>query len=305
MYLSRYLQEFKSLLSVSEQKRALRVFQREKRRKDNGVEESNDSELESDDDSNSSIDSTNSAYLNGVTHHESYMIACHNWTRVLSHDVKLGWRQRANMLNMRPLPGKFDNIPREIGGDINNELKKNIVDSLTIEWEKIYKIMRRCIIHAPKASLSPKIMCFGPERVKLNSQTFRKFMLSNFLRLCIFGCDYTKLFPCEVKRKTNRVVLVHVASQSRISKLFTLEGRCATEFEMPLADNVSLSTRTCSGKVNIVWNNKNIAGYILDDVGCRWKVQMANNKVVWMRKLYFDNDNMRYEYCGIHRSHKK
>lgn len=42
-------------------------------------------------------------------------VACHNWSHVLIEEIKEAWKEQAVILNLLPIPGKFDAVPAEIG----------------------------------------------------------------------------------------------------------------------------------------------------------------------------------------------
>ena len=256
-------------------------------------------EMVSDESSIDSLDSMNSALIKKVSHVEVMQIACHNWSHVLHKDVKESWRDRAAMLNHRPLRGKFEKVPRELGRVTNgrcDEVMGNLLQNLTIEWENMVKLMKRCITRPPKTSDSQKEYCFGHEWVVLHSQTYRTFTISLLLRLCIFGNNYEKLTKNEVIQKTNRTVLLHISSQRRMCELFTLEGQCATAFDVYRNGEVMMN-RVCSGKVNLIdTNKKNITGYIVDEINGRWKIQMESNCIIWKDMLLYNEVVHRYEY---------
>ena len=291
VFLSRYLQEFRKL-GIGEQKEAVRRVNRgrngvggRRRPEGGGVMDSDNNDDES------SLDSTNSEFTRKVPHLEAMRVACHNWSHVSSAEIKEAWKQRAEMLNRLPLPGKFVHVPSEIGSaeGAENEFVKIILESLTIEWDNTYKIMKRCITKSPKASISKTVCNFGHEKVELNSQTLRTLYIPYLLQRCMFGKDFCKLRKYELIRKTNRQVLIHIASQRRMRDLFTLEDRCAVEFKVRV-EGICVYKKTCGGKVNILIDNKNIIGYIVDESNGRWKIQLASNRTIWLNMVRLNAD---------------
>ena len=189
-------------------------------------------------------------------------------------------------------------LSAEIGGrsaNGNDELEENIVRSLSIEWDNIFKIFKWCIMRKPKASLACREYWFGNEQVTLHSQSFRTFTIPLLLRLCIFGKEYCNLTAAEVIRKTKRVTLIHISSQERMEELFTLQGRCAVKFEVEV-DRIVACERTCSGKVNVMVGKRCVNGYIIRELNDRWWIQLADNTRLWMNRIKYDGDNNGYDY---------
>lgn len=324
VYLLRYYAEFRETLSPSVQRDELRIY--EERRHEDGPLEcrrpeitiicDSDSDTPGNSDSESdrysgsgeegTLDSTNSALWGNISHRDVMRMECFHWSNVLELDIKEAWNAQEEVLNRRVLPGKFLTVPSEIGSQLNGtneELEVNVMHSLTIEWENTYRVMRRCITHAPKENMSSREYRFGLERVKLHSQTFRTFSLSILLQLCIFGKDFSKMEEHEVIWRTKRQTLIHISSQKRMCELFTLEGRCLVEFYTK-NDRIVTNKRTCSGKVNIIINSKNIIGYILEETRCQWKIQLVSNTMIWLNKLQYNDDINDYEYPVVNKHRK-
>ena len=111
-------------------------------------------EMVSDEYSVDSLDSTNSDLIVKVLHVDCIRIDRNNWSHVLVDEIKEAWRERAVRLNLHPLPGKFEEVTRELGrvmGGGRNEVLDNLLQNLMIEWETTFKVMKRCITRPPKA----------------------------------------------------------------------------------------------------------------------------------------------------------
>ena len=80
-----------------------------------GIRRQGDEVLSSDDESNDSMDSMNSALIGKVYHFDVLKMVCYNWSSCLTIKMKEEWKTRANSLNLRPLPGKLTQIPVAIG----------------------------------------------------------------------------------------------------------------------------------------------------------------------------------------------
>ena len=87
---------------------------------------------------------------------------------------------------------------------------------------------------------------------------------------------------------------MHIASQKRMKQLFSKENLDATEY-MTEKNNIKY-TQTCCGKLNIVYNNKHITGYILDESRGKWKVLLASNKIIFKKPLVYNRESCKYIY---------
>ena len=70
-------------------------------------------------------------------------------------------------------------------------------------------------------------------------------------------------------------------------------------------DREIVCQKTCSGKVNIVIGKHNILGYILEDLNDRWKIHLANDEIIWLNKLHYDEETNKYEYVPVEDTKKK
>ena len=183
----------------------------------------------------------------------------------MSQILKIAWVERVDILNRRPIPGRYIAIHIEVGeGD---GLLMNVLWSLSTDWSNMVRLLRRCITRKPKGIDSQVVCCFGDERVRLGSQSFRKFNLPYLLRLSLFGEEYSNLHDNELVKKTVRCIVLHIASMRRVKKLLTVENECGVSF---LENNRTLS---CCGKVNMTnRNGGNMLGYIIDETKLAFKI---------------------------------
>ena len=220
-----------------------------------------------------SIDSACSCIDEKVQHKYVMKLACKYWSCLYSHKMKNAWKDRAIILNARKLPGKFITVPNNITHDLNN----NVMDSLTYEWKKFISIMKNSITKPPRRTLASLTYKFGKELVRLQSQSYRDIHMSYLLQLTIFGNKGSNLKCNEMIYKSTKTMLVHIASKQRMDSLLKKEGCCATEY--PTKNKGII---TASGKVNIIRNEKNILGYILEETNSKWKIILKNNKMIWI-----------------------
>ena len=109
------------------------------------------------DDDNSSIDSTNSIWKEKVSFHDIHRAACFNWRNNLSEEVKNAWVRRARKLNSRKLPGRFLQIPFNVGREGCNTLENSVLDSISFEWDTVAGFFKNFLTRIPKTIISSKI----------------------------------------------------------------------------------------------------------------------------------------------------
>ena len=100
---------------------------------------------------------------------------------------------------------------------------------------------------------------FGLESVILHRQIYRTFHFSHLINISIFGIGYGNLRKYELVWKTNKRVLIHLASLERIESLLTLNDLCASNVSV---DGLGYS---CCGKVNIRNGGRSMIGYVVNE----------------------------------------
>ena len=228
VYLSRFFWDFKSL-SVDDQRRELEG--------DEGVPD-NDNVL--------SIDSIDSPEV--INHVEVMRMACKRW-RGLEPIMVAAWKQRAENLNRRPVPGRFYNIPVPV----THNLKENVLQEMTLDWEKLVSVLKNTITRPPKEEISRRALYFGKERVTMWSQSYHAMFINLLVRQTLFGVSYRKMNGAkEVVYKTKQITELHIASLGRMEKLFTISGLCGVKFtrQMDIVSHVA-GRSICFGMVGI------------------------------------------------------
>ena len=179
-----------------------------------------------------SVDSTDSVLKENVKMHDIMRAACFRWKFILTLESKNAWKKRAKKLNNRKLPGKYIRLPDEMqeSNGCTNTLEKNVLESLSMEYDTLVCFFRNCITRQPKLLLSSRTYKFGDESVLVGTQTYRDFKLSHLLSISLFGNNYSNFNSCEVIMKTKNQILVHIGSQERMSDLFTKEELKGAEF---------------------------------------------------------------------------
>ena len=239
-----------------------------------------------------SIDSTSSCLTEKVPRATIYRSACKNWRYDTTVKVKKAWKSRASTLNNRKLPGKFLHIPFSI--ERHNSIESRVLQALTYEWDNIVTFFKNCITRDPRKSTSSMVYTFGKEKVPVLSQTYREFRFSFLMERTLFGDNLSILKKNEVVLKTKKQVLLHICSQKRMKTIFSKEASNATEF---LVDKYDINyTHSCCAKINVLFNKKNIIGYILEESRGKWKILLENNKIIYKNLLKYSSKRNEYIY---------
>ena len=163
------------------------------------------------------------------------------WNRS-SENIKEAWGRRAEFLNSLPVVGRLNNIP---GSRIF--LENNIISAMYLDWKNLVRKMHSSIKNKGRNDKDiVKIYKFGKEEVAIQSQTYRKLLLSTLLRFELFGKEYEKVTEYVVMRSKKRVLL-HLPSSSATKRIFTIIADLCG-FDVQLENNMNV---TCCGKVTI------------------------------------------------------
>ena len=124
------------------------------------------------------------------------------------------------------------------------------------------KEFRNAIIRPENRDLCSRKVYFGYDPVKIQFQSYKFIYFNLLLSQCLFGVNFKKLHNREIITKTNKYILIHISSVSRMENIFTLEGLSAAFFQRSHG-----LVHTCCGKVNLVRGVKHMIGYILEESG--------------------------------------
>mmetsp|Transcript_2642 Transcript_2642/g.3945 ORF Transcript_2642/g.3945 Transcript_2642/m.3945 type:complete len:128 (+) Transcript_2642:260-643(+) len=111
-------------------------------------------------------------------------------------EMKEAWKKRAAWLNWRGVPGKFEVVPFELGGTQQNDdgtlLKNNVIEALTIQWGKVVRNLRSCLVNKRRNEGSGKKRnqrtdYFGGERVSIADSIIRLIDFDYLLKKVVFG----------------------------------------------------------------------------------------------------------------------
>ena len=135
-------------------------------------------------------------------------------------------------------------------------------------------------------------MFFCSERIELLSKTYRVFYMTDLLKEFIFGDNFNKLKKSKIITRSKRQVLIHIASNARIKKLFTLNSFTS------ICETSNSKVYSCAGKVSVRKNGRELLGYILSESGNSIKVVLANNTTVELErpKLRYSENTNKFSY---------
>ena len=125
---------------------------------------------------NISIDSIDTPILYSVSHIDVMRVACFNWSSRLTSKRKDAWNARATELNNRDVLGKLVLVLVELSGGDGPILY--LLQSLTLEWENTGRVLKSCITCAPRNIQSMAVYSFRKERVEMDSQVYKAFIIS-------------------------------------------------------------------------------------------------------------------------------
>lgn len=213
--------------------------------------------------------------------HEVIRLAARHW-RLLPPSVTDAWNERAEILNSRPLSGKFIKIPKVI------KVSSDVIKSMTLDWEEFTRQFTDSIRRNPKKGDSERRFKFGNKTVTLHNMTYKNTYLSFLLKLCLFGRDLSNFTENEMVFRKKKTTVVHIASKQRMCELFTLNKLCCVTKDVDNAEGTDVgSTYFCCGKVCIMRDGKELVGYILSESRLFWKVKLETNDMVLIRKVNF------------------
>ena len=206
-------------------------------------------------------------------------------------NIQCAWKERAAALNLLPVKGKLKRIP---GALKLPSLNLNVIDSLTHDWSYIVALFRSAIVRKSRSGESERRYQFGDEEVVLGNQIYRSFHLNYLVRLSLFGDDFAGLKDWEIIKKTRRVTVVHIASFTRVCKIFEIAGLSAVLFPK------GSILYSCAGKVSLVSKGSNLAmvGYIIRETKVTFTVRCGYAKDIIMRKPRFENGRYVYDACS-------
>ena len=210
-----------------------------------------------------------------------------------SSPIKEGWKKRAKNLNLRvPNDGKFTNVPC----DLYANLEREVLASLSNDWMHFVNIMKSSIMRkGSHMGTSTKVYTFGKEKITMKNQVYRSFHFNYLMELTMFGSNpsFSLLFPYEVVHRTKKQTIIHIASYSRLSSLFTFGGIDASMFEK---DGLKF---VCCGKVTLKMNRDGriCVGYVIDETQLLLKIRIEGvDDMIGIKRPKYDEKEGRYIY---------
>ena len=239
---------------------------------------------EYDDDDDISIDSFVGELIPRM--HEIMKAAARNWHNI-NLNYKEAWKTRAINLNSRPRnDGKITSLPSSLE---DQQLNKTIMDSLTMEWINMAKMLKTAImsncIGSSIIATSEKRYKFGREKIELKSQSYRSFFLTKLMQVTIFGSPlFSNLFSHEIVYRTKKEVVVHLLSQRRICDLLCFGGLSGCTIRKWNGTSHAMCARA-----NIRKGGKSAIGYVIDEDDNSMRIKIGGREdLIEIRRPTFD-----------------
>ena len=194
VYLSRFFLDFRGLSEEGQTGALLEIV--------NIRNHANISWTESDLDS---VDSTDTPEIHS-RHINVLRLACKRWNEMTFVSVE-SWKKRAALLNERPIPGRYDEIP-----GVFVHFERTVLDSMHQDWEKMFRIFKNAIVRPPKRHISNLQVSFGKERVSIHSQSYKAFYFNVLMQQVTIGDQCISLKECERVESSKKVWVIHIAS---------------------------------------------------------------------------------------------
>ena len=209
------------------------------------------------------------------------MRLCGMLWREQSHDQVVAWKDRATNVNQLPILGAFTSLPETL----QPNTEQMVMKSLTLEYDRLRTYIHNGLKKTQPFTDSVKEKTFGRERFELGTQLFRSFFLNYLLKLTFFGSNCSKLSPHEVVYRTNKSVVVHIASHDRMIELFTMNGVCAFEYKKDGDNDGETHRYTCGGKVIVKEKRgrmRECVGYVMSERRNDIDIRLENGEEIIM-----------------------
>ena len=209
-------------------------------------------------------------------------LSCIVW-KSLHPSAKLGWKERAKTLNLRPIPGRISNY---VGG----QTFPIQMDAMSLDWQYVCSQFRNAIVKKGLGNRNNKKYKFGNETIHLIFQRYRTLYLNLLLKIRLFGPNFSHLQANEKVYETKNVRIVHLLSRKRLADVFTIEGLNAMEHsqnDLKYCANINISMLNDNNLLENVFVDKEDENHLI----C---VRPCNKGLTHIRKPIFDNIRGQY-----------
>ena len=148
---------------------------------------------------------------------------------------------------------------------------------LSLDWHRFVKVARSGLLKDPSAQQSSKTYKFLTETVTVGLQSYRKLSVSAILIETIFGANFEDVHDYIVYQ-TKKRAYIYFSSYKVIRKFLQINNHSAVKYVK------NKITYLCCGKVNVEYNKQNILGYVMDETNDYFKVLLANNMGIKVKK---------------------
>ena len=205
-------------------------------------------------------------------------VVAYHWN-LLPEATKTAWRDRAERLNNRPLPGQFNRLPLTyLGGNTYSQLHKLILKRDFSAF--IHQVEKKFRKYENKTGLYNKSEKVGDLKQQIENKFYFFQTVPYTVILSIFGRRLEKFYDFErVDNRKGKVASYHVLSQARMREIMTCEDLHCSQY--CTYDGVEVLHSLCSfGHFNWVDSGQSTKFY-------GWKEDRTNREIV----VRFNNYN--------------
>ena len=143
--------------------------------------------------------------------------------RLMLEGKKSAWKERANLLNNRPLLGQVEELPEDLAAMNLLQLQDLVRECIRIDLSLLEKMLKRALRNENQRDLGKKKVQF-PYSIEIESQIYRTGTLSTLLGRVIFGEKMSKLHQWELISKAGSDPFTyHFFGMDRLHEIFTFQ----------------------------------------------------------------------------------
>ena len=150
-----------------------------------------------------------------------------------------------------------------------------LLHSLTKDWDRFSRQMKKAVTSVPTRLLSQKTKVFGLQRIIVETQSFRMLAVGELVLCAIFGKGWNKLHKNEIVHESTNSMVAHISSSKRMACIFRVKDVCFLKYTLHGAEYYY-----ACGKVAVSYGGKEIIGYITDENEDQWTIILQNNNVI-------------------------
>ena len=156
---------------------------------------------------------------------------CHIWNNLYPDD-QIQWSKRALKLNKMPKLGYFSTIPLNLVNEFNQIDINSFLECISKDWLRFVNKRKRAITKKPPKEESQTSYIFLGELVKVGTQAYRSFSVSEILLRVIFGAKFSNpLIEDFIVYKSKNRIFMYFASHRVLKSVFDFNGVSAVNYK--------------------------------------------------------------------------